>query len=235
MTITIRRNSNDRLIELGGGEQPLVVPRCLGGNDVNVDLRLCYNSQGQATVDFTCDFNEPLPIRSGEFDGVISVFCLEHISWRKTKSFLGEVFRIIKAGGRVVIVTANTEAQVQWIKDHPNGWDNNNAFDSFSGVLFGDQNYAGNFHSCYFSPVILTELFQQVGFERILIRPYGARDTDLCVEAIKPEIISGLLSKAIENSITVSDNCCGEIGPMGVVCVLEKGHSGKHKGEKGIL
>lgn len=186
MTITLRRNPSDRILELGGGDKPYVIPRCMGGNDLNIDVRACYDAKGRQTVDFTVDLNEPLPISDSEWDGLFSHFAIEHVSWRKLPSLLKEMHRVVKPGGRCVIVTANTEAQIEYIKNHPDGWEDRDAFTSFSITLFGDQDYAGNFHSCYLSPKIITKLFTDAGFENVLIYPYGAIQTDMVVEATRP-------------------------------------------------
>jgi len=201
MAITVRRNPSDRILELGGGSKPMVHPKCMGGNDCAVDCRMAQNEQGQQTVDFTADFNEPLPIQSDEFDAVFSMFCLEHISWRKTKQFIAEMKRVVKPGGKVICITANTEAQMKFIQENPNGWDGKDSFESFSCVIFGDNDYTENSHRNYMSSIIATNLFQEAGFERILIQPYGARNTDLCVEAYKP--ISPIEIKVPEEKIEV--------------------------------
>lgn len=165
-----------RILELGGGgnRHP--------ATDVNVDLR------PETGVDFTADFNQPLPITSNDFDGVIAIFVLEHISYRKTKQFIAEMLRVIKPGTKAVVITPNTEAQIQWIKDHPEGWDGKPLFESASCIIFGDQDYAGNFHSAYLSPPVAFALFQEAGFDNIVIRPYGAANTDMCIEATKPAV-----------------------------------------------
>lgn len=176
--IQLRTNPGDKLIELGGGACPQIRP--------NVDVRMCHDANGNPTVDFTADFEEPLPIQSNEFDGVFSQFSIEHISWRKVRQFVGEILRILRPGGKAVIITANTEAQLKWIKDNPSGWDGKDAFDSCSCVLFGDNTYKDNSHRAFFSPAILSQLFQDAGFENILVQPYGERNTDMVLEASKP-------------------------------------------------
>lgn len=167
-----------KIIELGGGANPQFRP--------NVDTRACYDAQGNQTVDFTADFNEPLPISDNEWDGVFARFVIEHLSWRKVPTFLAEVLRILKPGGKVVIITANTEAQLKWLANHPEGWDNKPFFDSASCVLFGDQDYPENAHKNYMTPTVITSLLVMTGFENVLVQPYGERATDMMVTADKP-------------------------------------------------
>lgn len=184
--ITLRTEPGQKVIELGGGSQPLVRP--------NTDVRMCHDAQGNPTVDFTTDFNVvPYAISSDEFDAVFSRFVIEHLSWRNLGGFISECYRILKPGGKAVIITANTEAQLEWIKDRgfekPSHKEKSNKKDEFeecSCLLFGDQDYPENTHRNYLSPNIATDLFSQAGFESITIRPYGDLETDMLLEATKP-------------------------------------------------
>ncbi len=163
-----------RMLELGGGDNPHPL------SDVNVDMR-----PGEK-VHFTADFNSPLPISSDDFEIIFCQYALEHISWRVIPQFLSEVYRICKIGGKVVFVTSNTEAQLRWIVNHPEGWDSKTFFESASEVLFGGMDYPENSHRCYFSASILRDLFEAARFENIVIKEYGARSVDLLVTATKP-------------------------------------------------
>ncbi len=189
MTISLRRRPEDKLIELGGGANPILKPRCQGGTDICVDIRAATDAAGNPTVDFTCNFDEPLPIGSAEFDGVFNQFVLEHLNWRKVRQFINETFRILKPGGRCVCITANTEAQIEYIKKHPEGWDGKDDFDSFSCVLFGDLDYAENSHKNYLNPTIVYKLFTAAGYSNLLLSPYGAAGTDMLIQAVKPATI----------------------------------------------
>ena len=175
--ITLKTDPNSKIIELGGGANPLVRP--------NVDVRMCYDQAGNPTVDFTADFDDILPIQSNEWDAVFSRFVLEHLSWRKVRQFLSEVFRILKPGGKAVLVTANTEAQIRWIEKQ-DFKSFGEEFDRFSCILFGDNDYPENTHRNYLSPEIVFVLLQDAGFYSIVTRPYGDVQTDMIIEAVKP-------------------------------------------------
>lgn len=184
MTIIINAPPGYRVLELGGGANRHQATTC------NVD---CRPGPG---VDLSTDFNAPLPIASEEWDAVLSFFALEHVAYPKVPLFLSEIFRILKAGRKAVIVCPNTEAQLRWILQHPDGWDGNGLFESASCLLFGDQrhseregetNYIADSHKAYLSPTVVARLFSAAGFQNILIQPYGERATDLLVEAEKAE------------------------------------------------
>lgn len=179
--INIVKNQGQKIIELGCGANPHPQADC------KVDVRHI-----PGVTDFTADFNQPLPIASSEWDVILSIFAIEHISYRNVPQFLSECLRILKPGGTAIIVLPNTAAQLDWIRNNPTGWDNKNLFESASEKLFGSQNMPDdqgvdhNTHKAYFSPAIAMELFTTAGFIDVRIQPYGARATDMCVSAVKP-------------------------------------------------
>lgn len=185
--IEFKKKPGETYLELGGGSRPMLHPRCMGGNDVAVDVRMCFNEQGQQTVDFEANFNNLMPeIGTGDFDGVFGHFCMEHVSFRKIPQFLGEVYRVLKPGGRAVFCIPDTRAQIRWLLSNPQGWDGKDAFESASEMFFGSQDYDENAHKAYFDPEVAKKLFTDAGFISVNTTPYGARDTDMCVEAYKP-------------------------------------------------
>jgi predicted SAM-dependent methyltransferase len=168
-----------KIIELGGGANPRFHP--------NVDVRQCFDTDGNSTVDFTADFTQPLPITSDEWDAVFASFVLEHLPYPLVPQFLSEVFRILRRGGRAVFVIPNTKRQFEWIVNNWDGWDGKRPFTAASELLFGSQDYPENTHRSYFDEQTITELLRGAGFGNdIRIREYNERGTDMVVEATKP-------------------------------------------------
>lgn len=160
-----------KIIELGGGAAPQWHP--------NVDVRYCHDEQGRPTVDFTADFDKPLPIQSDEWDVVFSRYAIEHLSWRNVTTFIAEVYRILKPSGVAVIITANAEAQMKWaLKQKQWDW-------KISQCLAGDQDYSDNTHKVFFNPNWISKLFREAGFSSVLVSPHGELLTDMTVEALK--------------------------------------------------
>jgi predicted SAM-dependent methyltransferase len=157
-----------KVIELGGGAHPMFHP--------NVDVRACLDESGQPTVDFTADFEEPLPITSEEWDGVFAKYVIEHLSWRKVAGFVAELHRITRPGGCVVVVTANGEAQMRWALRQD--WD-----EKISQCLGGDQDFEDNTHKVFFNPAWIARLFRAAGFGSVVVVPFGITNTDMIVEA----------------------------------------------------
>lgn len=233
--------NGSKIIELGGGVNPTYRP--------NVDVRQCFDANGNPTVEFTADFNEPLPIQPDEWDGVYCRYVIEHLSWRKVRGFLAEVFRILRPGGTALFVTANVRKQIEWIVANPSGWDGKDAFDSFSCVLFGDQDYPENSHRNWMDPEIAFRLFSDAGFRSVTVSPVGDRGTDMAIEATKPfsslqeaegslrpgeRIVGVEVASGVGASVALApvDRRCEAISPCGVRCVREAGHAGNHASRK---
>lgn len=154
-----------KVVELGGGENPRYRP--------NVDIRRL------PTVDVIADFEKPLPLPSDEFDLVYSAYTIEHISWRRVKQFISEIYRILKPGGRAEIITANLLEQCRLIANSRE-WD-----EKFSCMIFGDQDYPENVHKCGFSPEYAARLFREAGFSRVEVKPHPNCSTDMIIIAYK--------------------------------------------------
>jgi len=154
-----------KVIELGGGDNPYFRP--------NLDVRNGPN------IDIVADFNKELPLQDNEYDGVFSSYCIEHISWRNVRSFLKEVYRILKNKGKAVFVTANTKSQMKWVLEQEE-WN-----DDSSSIIFGDQNYDENTHRNSLSPEYAIKLLTEAGFSNIITLPHGQLGTDMIIEASK--------------------------------------------------
>lgn len=162
------------LIELGGGEQPAIRP--------NADIRWGPN------IDLVVDFNWPLPLNNESFDGVYSRYCIEHLSWRKSRLFISEVYRILKPGGIAVVITANLLEQCRKLVENKE-WN-----DDLICMLFGDQNYQGaqwdsNAHHAGFSPDYAIKLFKEAGFYEVKVMPLPQCETDMIIEAHKSKAV----------------------------------------------
>jgi predicted SAM-dependent methyltransferase len=159
------------ILECGGGDRPQFRP--------NMDFR------PSPTVDIVHDLNKPFPILDNTYDGVFSMYAIEHLSWRKVKDFVKEMYRVIKPGGRAIIITANLLEQCRMLTKLPDLVETNAA------MLWGDQNYDGkdwvaNAHHCGFSPASVTKLFKEAGFEGVVVEPLPVCNTDMSIEATKP-------------------------------------------------
>lgn len=158
-----------KVLELGGGDRPVFRP--------NADMRWL------PSVDIIADFNHPLPLPSESYDGIFSKFLLEHLSWRKVRSLISEVHRILKPGGIAVFITANLLEQAKKLVETQE-WT-----ESLIEMLFGSQEF-GQFwdagaHHCGFSPEYAVRLFKEAGFFEVNVSPLPNCKTDMQIEARK--------------------------------------------------
>ena len=165
MTYELPFKPGQRLIELGGGANPRIRP--------NVDVR-----PGPST-DLIADFNKPLPLPSNQFDGILSVYVIEHLSWRNVRGFIVEVHRILAPGGTAVLITANTLEQMKNALARER-WD-----ETVSSMLFGDLDYPENSHKAAFSPEYAVRLFKEAGFYEVTTLPHPETITDMIIQARK--------------------------------------------------
>lgn len=158
------------ILEVGGGDKPIFHP--------NMDIRKL------PTVDIVADLNKEWPVPAGSLGGVYSAYAIEHVSWRKIGHFVSELHRVLRHGGRAVIVTANLKAQAEKLA----------AKEDFSdedlSMIFGDQNYGddewrANSHTSGFSPRGIQRLFWQAGFADVITYVHPNCPTDMMIEAMK--------------------------------------------------
>ena len=157
---------NQKIVELGGGSQAVFHP--------NLDVR------AEPGVDQVVDLNEQLPIGDNEWDGVYSQYMIEHLSWRKVKNFIKEVYRILKPGGQAVFITSNLLEQARILTEIER------FEDKWVGMIFGDNDYPENTHRAGFSPEFSGRIFRNVGFERVTIIRHPNWRGDMIIEATKP-------------------------------------------------
>lgn len=166
MTYSFPFNADQKLIELGGGANPTLRP--------NMDFR------PGPTVDIVGDLSQPLPFEAASFDGVLCTYALEHISWRKVKEFIAEVYRILRNGGKAVFITANLREQAKRLVNTEEWTDNEVC------MIFGDQDYLpGNMHLTGFSEQSAIRLFREAGFSQVMVMPHPNTITDMIIEVTK--------------------------------------------------
>jgi len=111
----IPQHAKGRLIDLGCGKVPLFEAyRDYIVENVCVDWH--YSMHLNEYLDYTCDLNEQLPFRDGEFDTIILSDVLEHVAepghlWR-------EMSRILKTNGKLL---ANVPF-FYWLHEQPHDY-----------------------------------------------------------------------------------------------------------------
>lgn len=162
----IRFRPNGKVIELGGGQNPMIHP--------NVDVVPGTN------VDIVADFEKRLPFEDKTVDGVFCKYAIEHISWKNVEHFIQEVSRILTDNGKAIFFTSNLLEQCKSLI-------NEGVNKATVERLFGSQefpNHAGA-HKCGFSPEYAEKLFKENGFDFVKVIEHPISKTDMIIEAYK--------------------------------------------------
>lgn len=168
----------DAVLEIGGGLKPYFRP--------NMDARKLE------TVDIVHNFNDlPLPVKSEQCDGVVQIYSIEHISWRKWSAYMSEILRILKPGGVFVALTANLYEQAKMIAEAGD----EGFTQDMSTMIFGDQDEQGsgsswvfNSHYIGWSPSWLAKRLKEIGFYKVEMWSYPIK-TDMIVHAHKSKAV----------------------------------------------
>jgi glycosyltransferase involved in cell wall biosynthesis/predicted SAM-dependent methyltransferase len=171
MSITLPFKAGDKVLEVGGGSDPLFHPA--------MDIR---SIPGKVDIVHNCE-HTPWPIESASFDGVFAKFLIEHIGWRWVLPVLTEMRRVLRPGGMMILIGPNTLEQCKEITRR-----NRITIDE-SAMLYGGQEFAEggdgdqNLHKSAFSPDYMRQLCQQAGFEGVDIQQLGNVVTDMVTVA----------------------------------------------------
>lgn len=134
--------------------------------------------------DVVCDVRY-LPVPSETFDIVHSSHTLEHFSFKTADNVLKEWTRVLKVGGELRLVVPNLRFSAKRILE-----DKLSPVDYW--VIYGEQDFAKNFHAGGFTPNTLRALVESLGcYEDIQIKegdidgPPGSDSFNLQLKAIK--------------------------------------------------
>jgi glycosyltransferase involved in cell wall biosynthesis/predicted SAM-dependent methyltransferase len=155
-----------KAVELMGGSNPSYRP--------NIDVRPGPN------VDIVANLEGGIPWQDNDCDLVYCRYGIEHLSRRKVKDFIREVYRITAPGGKAIFVTANLYEQAKVLVEKQGEWDDNDIC-----MIFGDQDYPENTHKNGFSPAYAKKLFKEAGFSKVEVEPLPQCKTDMVITAHK--------------------------------------------------
>ena len=128
----------------------------------------CVNMDERAsltTVDVVGDVTNLELFNAGEFDYILASDILEHFPISRTASILTEWVRVLATGGLI-------EFRVPNLAEICKQYNGDNAR-HISWLLYGGQDYSGNFHYVCFDRKLLTEYCTNVGLLPIEYREEG--------------------------------------------------------------
>ncbi|WP_208455211.1 class I SAM-dependent methyltransferase [Burkholderia vietnamiensis] len=145
---------------------------------VNVDAREVPG------VDVVADVGA-LPFDKGSVDEVFSSHLVEHFPQEELRRRLLPHWRsMLKPGGRLRAIVPDGEAMLNAVAA------GSYSFDEFREVLFGSQDYNGDFHFNLLTPESFTKLVEEAGFGQVEV-PVRGRRNGQCFEFELSAIRSG--------------------------------------------
>jgi predicted SAM-dependent methyltransferase len=144
---------------------------------LNIDRRSLPN------VDIVAEVVQ-LPFEPGDVHEIFSAHLLEHFPKEQLRrELLPYFFNLLKEGGEFRAIVPDAEAM---IREYSIG---QYSYDDMREVIYGAQDYEGDFHFNMFTPTSLHELLHEAGFKNITIVESG-RKNGKCFEfeisALKP-------------------------------------------------
>jgi len=148
----------------------------LGGNPNNPLFRPNVNAVAGAGVDYVADLNGSIPLPDASYDGIYASYVLEHLRHVNVRGFLKEVHRVLKPGGRAVMITANLLEQAKRLVEKQD-WDD----DDIHMVFGGKPDEVHNYHHTGFSPKSATVFCDEAGFSKTEVYAHPHCITDMVV------------------------------------------------------
>jgi hypothetical protein len=142
----------------------------LGAGHVTLDGYINVDARALPDIDITAEADN-LPFGPGEIDELYSAHMLEHFPVEELRrTLLPYWVSLLKPGGTMVAVVPDIETMVT---ERAAG---RMPFDEFREVVYGGQEYEGDFHFNGFSPESLTELLEEAGLRDVVVRESGRRN-----------------------------------------------------------
>lgn len=157
----------------------------LGCGHISIKDYLNVDRRALPGVDIVAEVDR-LPFEQGEIDEIFSAHLLEHFPLEQLRrELLPYFFSLLKEGGELRAVVPDAETM---IREYSNG---QYSYDKMREVIYGAQDYEGDFHFNMFTPESLSKLFLEAGFINPLIIASGRQNGD-CYEfeitAVKAEL-----------------------------------------------
>lgn len=121
-------------------------------------------------IDIVADVRE-LPFEAEELDEIYSAHVLEHFPTEELRrKILPTWVSLLRDGGTFVAVVPDVATMV---RETAGG---TMPFDDFIRVMYGDQEYEGDFHFAGYTPESLTDLLEGAGLSDVVVREAGRRN-----------------------------------------------------------
>ena len=157
----------------------------LGSGTTNIDGCFNLDIRPLPNVDFVVDLEEAkLPFPDNFFATIYAIDVIEHITYRRVRQLIKELYRVLGKGGRLVVRTPDTELIAKYVLDRRFPGVHGDLFETMSWYIYGEQDYPENTHKSAFTKETLKQLLEDAGF--VIINMYNeTRHPNIYAEAIK--------------------------------------------------
>ncbi len=147
----------------------------LGCGHIALDGYLNVDRRALPGVDIVAEVDQ-LPFAQGELSEIFSAHLLEHFPQEQLRrALLPYYFGLLKHGGRFAAVVPDAEAM---LREYANG---TYPYASLREVLYGGQDYDGDFHFNMFTPASMSDYLREAGFVDVQVLASG-RQNGRCYE-----------------------------------------------------
>jgi len=142
----------------------------LGCGHIPLDGYLNVDRRALTGVDIVAEVHK-LPFEKDELAEVFSSHLLEHFPHEQLRrELLPYYFTLLRSGGKFTAVVPDAEAM---IREYTAG---NYPYKDMRDVVYGGQDYDGDFHFNMFTPESMTEYFVEAGFTNVQLVAGGRRN-----------------------------------------------------------
>ena len=147
----------------------------LGCGHIALEEYLNIDRRALPGVDIVAEVNE-LPFEPGEVDEIFSAHLLEHFPQEQLcRELLPYYYSLLKEDGVFSAVVPDAQAMIQ---EYTLG---KYSYDDMREVMYGAQDYDGDFHFNMFTPASMKSLLEEAGFTAVHINAAG-RSNGKCYE-----------------------------------------------------
>lgn len=152
---------------------------------INVDNYLLY--EGDKSKNFVQADIRKLPFETGSIDYIFCDQVVEHIAYKDVPTVFYEISRVLKKGGKAIIIVPDFQAVVQqWLDIQKDSSFDPVTYHYFSEVVYGNQYHEGEFHKSAISAGYLNYVLNMVGLVEHKISVFPAFSEIPLYEGIRP-------------------------------------------------
>ena len=113
-----------------------------------------------------CDIGK-MPFPDNYADYVVMNQVVEHFPMRQIATYMKEIYRVMKPGGKLVFTTPSFNGVVaEWLEMVVNPPFNPEAYLDLAEVIYGNQLAEGEMHRCPITPEFINFILTSVGFKK---------------------------------------------------------------------